>query len=155
MSGAVKPTKQKRSKAHTLSRHRAETISADPSDNEAPVPNIPKVQPPNEPELDQPITITVRQSHFTTTRRVIMKYPESVFAAWFSGRWDGSLQYEPRFQNYDPTIFGHILEWLETGNMAVAELPPAVVEMLYDEAEYFLLEGKLSWFHYTQWNFHR
>src|SRR3990167_1177998 len=92
-------------------------------------------------ELDAPLTISVGQESFTTTRRILTKYPDSVFSAWFSGRWDEPKKYEPRIQSYDPAIFGYIIEWLETDNMQVAELPVATVEILFEEAEYFLLEG--------------
>jgi hypothetical protein len=72
---------------------------------------------------DDEIVLNVGGSRYTTSRKTLLRSPDTMFASMLSGRWnvpvesDGSV-----FIDRDGDAFRHVLEYLEGGTLAITDM---------------------------------
>ncbi len=78
---------------------------------------------------------------FTLAVDTLRKHPESVFAAYVSGKW--SVSKEPFELHCDPRIFAHIVRYMLYGTLDTSAMTAEDKRLLKHEADHFVL-GDLS-----------
>lgn len=79
------------------------------------------------------------QATITTTRTTLMKYPNSVLAALFSGRHRIPYYQGQVFIDRDPVPFCHMINFLRTGKVPVFDSASQEIEFL-EELEYWQID---------------
>ncbi|XP_067931932.1 BTB/POZ domain-containing protein KCTD7-like [Watersipora subatra] len=89
------------------------------------------------PQLDPIVTLNVGGVYYTTLRTTLLRYPDSMLAAMFSGR------HKPQLDNRGAHVidrngryFGYILEFLRSGTLPSSDVASGVLS----EARYYALD---------------
>jgi len=94
-------------------------------------------------KIDEPILeLNVGGTHFTTYKSTLCKYPDSMLAAMFSGRYDLRKDQKGRFFiDRPPKLFEIILNWLRTDTLSIDVEDTAEKKALQVELDYFGLSN--------------
>ncbi|KAG2435939.1 hypothetical protein HXX76_007134 [Chlamydomonas incerta] len=88
------------------------------------------------------IRLNVGGTAMATSRRTLTLLPDSLLATMFSGDWDDHLARDPSgavFLDYDPALFGALLNWLRACDLAGPEAPLGEVRVEQERQEQLLV----------------